>query len=552
MKWNIKSDQIPKSIADVTSILIANREITDFSTFQKPAHPSSMTVSEVGIDPDQTQKAVALIREAVASDKSILVFGDYDADGISATTVLWQTLHALGARALPFIPHREKHGYGLSQRSLNEILAQGKPDLVITVDNGIVAHEPVARLKEAGVQVIVTDHHQPELDPVTSHSLFPPADAIVHTTQLCGTTVAWMLAKELLPDNVEESLDMCGLATIADQVPLLNANRSFAFWGIEAIKRSQRVGLKALADIAGVELAKVTTNSINFGLVPRINAMGRVSHGMDALRLMCTNSTERADQLVETLQLTNLRRQDLTGTYLSLARAEADTWEDEHIIISASPEYHEGVIGLIAGRLVEEFAKPAIVIAVGEKVAKASARSIEGINIVELIREVRDDLLEVGGHPMAAGFGLLPEKISSVISRLQASAKERIDENQLQPSLRLECLLPTEVITFELTDMLKTFEPFGQGNQVPVFGLQDLEITALQTLGKENQHLKLSVTHPSTQFQLTSLAWNLASLAEHVTVGSRINMAGQIEVNDWKGRRSLQMVVKDLLLSKSD
>lgn len=546
MQWNIQSTSPPSSLEELKAILLANRQISDFDRFLKPLEPSKLSLSDVGIHPEAAAEAVVLLKEAKETQKSVLVFGDYDADGISATTVMWQTLHFMGINATPFIPHREKHGYGLSDRAIDDILKDKKPDLILTVDNGIVAHEPIARLKAEGIKVIITDHHQPEHDPATKQPFFPPADAVVHTTQLCGTTVAWMLAKELAPETVEESLDMCGLATIADQVPLLEANRSFAYWGIEAIKHTERVGLQSLAEVAGVELKTVTTNGINYGLVPRINAMGRVSHGMDALRLMCTNSKKRADQLVETLQVTNLRRQDLTGTYLSLAKSEAAVWEHEHIIISASTEFHEGVIGLIAGRLMEEYFKPAVVIAIGDTVAKASARSIDGVNIVELIREVRDDLLEVGGHPMAAGFGLLPEKIEIVTQRLQLLAKEQITTMQLQPTLRVECVLPPNLLSLELTEILKTFEPFGQANPTPLFAFQDWEVLTIQTLGKANQHLKMKLKHPTLEKEFVTLAWNQAFRAEKLNVGSKIDFAGYVEVNEWKQRQNLQIQIKDV------
>jgi single-stranded-DNA-specific exonuclease len=543
MQWSLKSSTIPSSLNEVENILLKNRGIEDASAFFNPLHPVDLKLKAVGIDPKQMRKATMRLDQALKNQEDVLVFGDYDADGICSTAVLWLTLHNLGYKARPFIPHREKHGYGLSQKALDDILAAQKPDLIVTVDNGIVAHEAVARLNQVGVDVIITDHHQPE-------ESLPPALAIVHTTQLCGTTVAWMLAREIDSEFVKSTLDLCGIATIADQVPLLQANRSFAYWGIEALKKTERVGLKQLCQVAELTMADLSTSSVNFGLAPRINAMGRLDHGLDALRLLCTSNPQRAQELVENLNYTNLRRQDLTESMVATAQAEAQTWVNEHIIVAYSTEYHEGVIGLIAGKLMEEFYKPAIVIAVGERVAKASARSIPGVNIVELIRQVRDDLLEVGGHPMAAGFGLLPEKIEVVKQLLQELARTQISSELLTPSIQVECELPFGQLSDKLVKLTETFEPFGQANPEPVFGLKQLKVVEAQAMGRDKKHLKLSVTTGDLK-PLTCIAWNRGFLAPKLEAGTIIDVAGVIEISEWNNRKTLQLKAKDIVIASS-
>lgn len=543
--WRILNQDVPQTVTEVSRQLVIARGIADEEQFFAPPNPMELEPDMVGIDREQLATAVELIRQAIDQQQKIVVFGDYDADGISASAVLWLTLHQLGGQVLPFIPIRDKHGYGLSDRALDDLLAEGKPDLVITVDNGIVAHGPVERLEQLGITTIVTDHHVPEQDE-EGQALLPAAAAIVHTTQLCGASVAWILAKELDHSYAATLLDLTAIATIADQVPLTRANRSFAYWGLAALRTTDRVGIRALLSVANIDQASLDANSINFGLAPRINAMGRLAHGLDALRLLCTASPAQAEQLSHTLQSTNLQRQDLTLELLDLAKAEQASWADEQIIIVHSTQYHDGVIGLIAGRLTEEYHKPAIAISVTGGVAKASARSVSGVDIVDLIRQVRSDLLEVGGHPMAAGFSLETNKIETVVGRLQQLARQQINDELLLPETVVDMILPWSLVSVELVDLLQRFAPFGAGNPQPVFGLLGGRISDARAIGKSAQHLKLTVSDPQyPDHQYTCLGWGMGQLLESLTLGESIDIAGSIEVNEWQGKRRVQVVVKD-------
>lgn len=549
MQWSVTHPQVPNSPAELQTILLANRGLEDAVAFFQPPHPLELEVEAVGISQEQVTTAIHLIQEAKANDQDILIFGDYDADGVCSTAVLWLALRQIGCRVRPFIPHREKHGYGLSQRALDDIWQEQKPDLLITVDNGIVAHQPVAFLNQEKVTVIITDHHQPE-------EKLPTAAAIVHTTRLCGTTVAWMLAREVLraagePDTLaQELLDLAGIGTIADQVPLQHANRAFALYGLRQLRKTQRVGLKALLAQAGIKPADVTTTSVHFGIGPRLNAMGRLEHGLDALRLLCTAKQDKADQLVQKLADTNVRRQELTSELVQHAQSQQASWKDEHIIIVHSESYHDGVIGLVAGKLMEEFSKPAIAISVNGLTAKASARSVPGVNIVELIRQVRHDLLEVGGHPMAAGFSLELSKLETVIAQLNALAKAQVAPELLTPRLEVECLIPPRLVSLPTTEMLQEFEPFGQGNPQPVVGLAKLKILDVLTMGKDNQHLKLVLATSDEDWEtppIYAVGWNMGRLASTLQPGSLVNVAGCIEVNEWRNKKTVQLRLKDVV-----
>ncbi len=548
MQWSLSSKTTPSTTDELRQVLLENRSITSDleATFFSPIHPMELSTQEVGIADDQLSTAIARIAQAKKEKHKVIVFGDYDADGICATAILWEVLHAAGCDALPFIPDRAKHGYGISQKAIKDILAQTKPDLIITVDNGIVAHEVINQLTADGIDVIVTDHHSPD-------EQLPHAVAVVHTTQLCGATVAWMLGRTIAEEIIgdvqvsKQQLELCGIATVADQVPLLGANRSLAKVGIAAIASTKRPGLLALLQNDDGKQRDITSATIHFSLAPKINAMGRLEHGMDALRLLCTTSTTRAEELASTLTVTNARRQDLTYELVHHAKRQAEQQLQEHILIVQSPDYHEGVIGLIAGRLAEEYYKPVIALSVGDDIAKASARSVTGVNIVDILRLVRDDLIDVGGHPMAAGFTVDVSKLDVVAQRLAALTKERIDPALLVPRTELECLLDPSLVKLETAQSLLTFGPFGTANPEPLFGLQNMEVVQSKTIGKDNAHLKLLLNLGQAK-PVQCLAWRMGNVAADIPIGSRIDLAVSLEINDWKGRQSVQLVAKDVVV----
>lgn len=544
MQWDILSFDQPNTPEQIIDVLLKNRGIDPAASleFFSPKHPLDLTNEDIGVDPAELARAVQRIHKARENKEYVIVFGDYDADGVTATTILWETLYEMGVKAMPFIPNREKHGYGISDRSLNDLLSEKKPDLIITVDNGIVAHAAFERLKNEGIDAIITDHHLPEQK--DGEASFPPAYAVVHSTKLCGATVAWCLARELNRQKASELLDLCAIGTIADQMVLLGANRSFASHGLKALQQTKRVGLLNLYKQAKIEAPTISSYSVNFAIAPRINAMGRLGSALDALRALCTKDEAKSQELIHILDRTNADRQELTWSMVDGALQRSEEWKDEKVIILSSPEYHEGVIGLIAGKLVEQFYKPAIVVSISDGMAKASARSIPGVNIVDLIRQVRDDLLDVGGHPMAAGFSLKTDRIESMSSRLRKIAKDEIKDELLVPRITIETILKLDQANLELINMLKKMEPFGNGNADPVFGFKDVQVLQMYSIGKERKHLKLTIG--LNGLTLDCIAFGKGHLEEQFHNIQTINIAGTLGINEWNGRKSVQMVVKDL------
>lgn len=578
MRWSLSTDQQPTSLAQLQQQLLSNRGITsktETTTFFSPVHPSQLTLKQLDIDAKQMERAVERIQLAQQTQQTIVIFGDYDADGISATAVLWQTLHAAGCKVMPFIPDRRKHGYGLSKAGLDDILAQGKPDLIITVDNGIVAFEALEYAQAAGVEVVVSDHHLPEFNQDGQPNL-PPAVAVVHTTQLCGTTVAWVLSHAVasaMSDTTEDdqelkaktlavvmaAVDLCAIATIADQVSLTGANRAFAYHGVFALRQTRRPGILALLELSSSKQEQLDTYTINFVLAPRINAMGRLAHGLEALRLLCTTSQEKARELAQTLHQTNADRQELTADLVELALAQAkariaDSTLELKIIVVASDQFHEGVVGLVAGKLVEVFSRPAIAISLHETIGKASARSVPGVNIIELIRQVKDDLLEAGGHPMAAGFGLELGKLDRVRERLEKLALEQIGTEQLEQVITIDCSLPYTLATKKTAQMTMKFAPFGKGNPEPLFLFGQYLVSDVQAMGKEGRHLrfKIAPAEDSSVQPLSCVGWGLAGQLKELQQAEQerkaIDVAGKLAINTWKDREYLQVVVEGVRL----
>lgn len=545
MEWHILNNAVPSSLQEIQDILLSNRNISNADSFLHPVMPIKLTYEMVGLDAKQLTILISRLEIAHKNKETIAIYGDYDCDGVCATAILWETLHKLGFKVVPFIPHRERHGYGLSKKGLDELFETCTPAILISVDNGIVAHHQWEYLKEKGVYTVLTDHHQPD-----DH--FPSVDVRLHTTALCGATVAWMVAVQLekhftkTTDYAQDLIDLCAIATIADQVSLIDANRSFAKYGLQQLNKTTRVGLLKLIESAGLALGKLDVYSVNFAIAPRINAMGRLEHALDALRALCTRKPDRVIELIGRLSQVNQTRQDLTQQLIDKALLRADEWKDEHIILVEDVDFHEGVIGLIAGKLTEKYHKPSICISLGEVTSKASCRSIPGVNITDLLRQIADDLLEVGGHPMAAGFKVETANIEHVKVRLKALTKVQISELLLKPSIDIDCILPTPFQSLETADYLESLAPYGAGNREPVFLLQEMQVLASSTIGKEGKHLKATFIPKDGKPNqtLSTIGFGMGKRIEEFVPQSSMSLVGHLQKNQWNNKTTLQFVIR--------
>lgn len=476
----------------------------------------------------QLKKAIARIQQAIGKQQPILVYGDYDCDGICATAILWETLHRLGAVARPFIPKRDEHGYGLSESGLKEALSHfDQTPLVVTVDNGIAAGQIVKQFPE--IEFVITDHHQPPAQ-------LPAVTAIVHTQKICGSGVAWILASQLEQQPV--STELVALATVCDMLPLIGPNRQLLVAGLKELRHTRRPGLVALVAASGIqEQSSLDTYHLGFVLGPRINAVGRLGHGIEALRLLCTQVPSKAANLAHKLSELNKDRQDLTAEYVQIAQRLFDQKNLPAILVVENEQFHEGIIGLVASKLVELFHRPAVVISRNGDTAKGSARSVPGVDITQLLAKASNGQAELGGHFLAAGFKIQAQYLAGFISRILDSA-EMIDAELLSKTLAITARLETVDLDLATVELLEPLAPFGFGNERPLFSAI-LPVTEFRPVGRDQKHVQVQFSSGQR-----GIGFNFASRVKNLG-DDPIEWAFSLEKNTWRGVTNLQLALKD-------
>ncbi len=545
---------------EIINILLKSRGIKDKKLFLNPPSPQNISLKDIDVDlVPQYQKAYIRLTDAREKGEMIIVYTDYDADGITGGTVLWESLHLMGFKTMPYVPHRLHEGYGFSQVALDTIKKEYNPGLIISVDHGITAVEQVTYAKKLGIDVIITDHH---LKP----ALLPDAHAIIHTSLLSGSTVAYFFAKELFKDLKKNKVldhtstttqldnhfenDYLAISTIgliSDLVPLVGIARATAAAGLIAFLKVNRIGLTALLKEAGIEHRKITPYEIGYIIAPRINAAGRLGHAMNALRLLCTNNPQRAQQLAQELGEVNIKRQSLLDT----ARVEAielvkqKCGENLPILITLyNKKWHEGIIGLVASYVAQEFYRPAIVMTDSGSGIKGSARSISGFAITDFLKEQKDLLLSVGGHTQAAGFSLERKNLERFIARIESESKNLIKNKDLEPKIEADFKIPLSMATIDLARGLACLEPYGISNPQPLFYSQG-KIVNIKYMGKKMNHAKIilqEIDNPSNQ--LESLLF--FHKKNQVQLNSIVDVVYSVEINKWNHSEKLQGMIKYL------
>lgn len=529
-KWKI----LPKSSDDIVEQLLINRGIKlqkDQDSFFNPDlkdYKSDLNIPNI-------KSAFKRIEQAIKDEEQITVYGDYDVDGICASTIIYKALSSLGAKIIPYIPHREKEGYGMSKIGLEAIRDSGTK-LVITVDNGVVAFDQALYAKELNMDLIITDHHLP-----IEEGKFPEALSIVHSTMMCGAAVAWCLVRDSIDLNLsKELLQFAAIATVADMMPLLGVNRAILSEGLKVLNKTDNPGLKALI-LEAVINEPIGSYEIGHMIAPRLNAIGRLEHAIDAVRLLCTTDLKRARTLAKQLTEVNSKRQLLTQNAVDGARLKIDSTKKIHIVYSS--EWIPGVIGLVAARVCQENFRPAIAISVGGEVSKGSARSIDGINIVELIRKCSDLLIDIGGHSGAAGFSINNDKIEEFKKRLEdLMESEVIDEVQV---IEIEAVVDKKEINKSLFLKLAKLEPFGLANPKPILAVKGVIISDIRTLS-EGKHLKFRADG------IDVIAFGLGSMSSLLKNGELVDIAFGLEINKFNGSENLQLKAIDIKLSATN
>lgn len=515
--WNYKHSSFPRNIQDLLSIMLINRGIAN--DYVTPPRPSEL-VTQV-INPDFIKEFAHMILKH--SSGQILIYGDYDADGIISTSILVSLLNDFGIKSIAYIPDRRLDGYGINHKSLSRILDQNpKISMLITADNGISGYEAINYARQCNVDTIIIDHHHIPIE-------LPPANLIIHSTQSSASTLCWLISSYL---QSPQSLGLASIGMIADVTPLVGINRSIAYHGLEEIKTTQHLGLDTLISVSQIDKKSLDIGHISFQIAPRINATGRISSGKIAFDLLNSTQSTNALALAQQINQLNTSRQQLTEN--TLATVMNEDYSDTNLIISVSQSYDEGIIGLVASKLVEKFHKPAIVISQGEKLSKASVRSLSVINIIEFLKASSTRYYSIGGHAQASGFSILNDQLEKLIEELHLASKSWSNLD-FRPVINIDSVLDTRIVNFELINMIDTLAPFGVGNPKPVFSSTG-HIIKLLYIGNQKQHLSGQISINNQIFRFVHFNYN-----REIPINTKIEIAYQLQVNDWQNCKSIEM-----------
>lgn len=491
--------------------------------------------------------AVERIRRAIERGEHIVVYGDFDVDGITATALLVSALERLGAQVTPYIPDRFEEGYGLNKAAL-ESLRRAGTDLIITVDCGIRSPEEARHAREIGLDLIITDHH-------TVPAELPPALAVINPKredsrypfgELAGVGVAYRIAQALFASFsrgplgvVEEWLDLVALGTVADIVPLLGENRTLVLTGLERLRQGARAGVRALMEVAGVRPETLGGRSIAFRLAPRLNATGRLEHALLSYRLLTARTIEEALPLATALNDLNQERQRLLEA--QVAEAESQVNPSEPFFFVEGETYHEGIVGLVASRLVEAYYRPAFVMRRGSETTRGSARSVQNFHITYALDACADYLIRYGGHAQAAGFTLRSRDLGAFRERLAAYCAEHLTGEHLQRARYVDAIIQLNELDAEGVRALDLLEPFGAGNPEPTFASLGVEIVSAKPFGQEGRHLRLIIRQGERYAEAVSFRDRRFSNA--FRPGDRVDLIYSPEIHVWQGQETLQLVI---------
>ncbi len=496
------------------------------------------------------EQAVERINRALEDGEKILVYGDYDSDGITSTTVMLNVLLDLGADVDFMIPNRFTHGYGPHEELFRQAHENGV-QLIITVDNGISGVEPIRVAKELGMDVIVTDHHE-------AGETLPNADVILHPRvpeghypfgELAGVGVAFKLAHALYGEVPDHLFEYVAIGTIADLVPLKGENRYLVKRGIKALKTSSSPWVKALCEAAGVKQIDINEETIGFYFGPRLNAIGRLGSAMPGVDFLMSESKQQAEQLAGVLNEKNNERKDIVNTITeeAIAMIESDeTIKNSLVLVVAQEGWNAGVVGIVASRLVGEYYKPTIVLSLDPEkgTAKGSARSIEGFHLYDELAKNRDIIPHFGGHPMAAGMTFPLEHVGELRNRLHQQAAEVLTEEQLVPKLYIDVPVDLSEISVEAIEEIRKLGPFGTDFAKPVFALEKMTVSSMRRIGAQENHLKMELE--DTYGKIDAIGFGKGYLYNEISYGIPVSFVGDLQINEWQGKKKAQFMIEDV------
>ncbi len=542
------------NIPPVIATILLNRGITDPELF---IHPTE----DLLLDPFLMlgmKEAVTRILKAIKNNEKITIYGDYDVDGITSTAIMVKFLRSHRADVTYYIPDRLEEGYGINKTAIDKIAAGGTT-LLITVDCGITAVNEVLYAKEKGIDTIITDHHECKDEIPEAYCLLNPKQpkCTYPFKRLAGVGVAFKLLQALtiemhfhMQELIEEYIDLVAIGTVADVMPLVGENRIIVKKGLELLAFTMNKGLRALADIIDLNLADVQTGTIGFMIAPRINAAGRMGDPRCAVELLLATDEMSAKKYAEQLDNENRERQETEISILEDALKmieESEKYKDDYVLVLSHDGWHHGIIGIVASKISERFHKPCILISTDDETGKGSGRSIRSFNLFKALDFCQDSLLKFGGHDLAAGLSIAPDKIDEFREKINLYAKDTLTEEDFTPLLYIDSELPPEYINMNTAERLSILEPYGMGNASPMFFAKEMRISQIRPLS-EGKHIKLTLR--SGEYYIDAVGFNMGHLVESLKQDDLIDIAFNLDINVYRGMRHLQVLLKDVKMSE--
>lgn len=538
-------------INKLLATILVNRKIIEDKDIKKFLNPKRSDFYNPYDMPDM-EIAVERIVQAIENKEKIIIYGDYDVDGITSVTVLKSFLEERGIQVAEYIPNRLEEGYGLNNVAVEEI-AEQKYTLMITVDCGISAIEEVEYANKLGIETIITDHHEPGNE-------LPQAIAVVDAKRkdnkypcrnLAGVGVVFKLIQALgMKLGLEEKeylkyLDIVCIGTISDIVPLVDENRVIVKLGLKLVEQTRNLGLKAILQASGY--SQIDSNAISFGVAPRINACGRMGHQEEALKLFLSKDKEEVNQLTQKLQEYNRLRQETEKNIYNdaIMQIEQQKLSEKNTIVVMGKNWHHGVIGIVSSKITELYFKPSILLCEETDYGKGSGRSIPGFDLYEALTKCKDTIDKFGGHSMAIGINIKKDKFEEFKEKLERIANEKHIE-EIVPILKIDAQISLDEINKDMVESLKELEPFGEENKTPLFAFKNLKIDSIRALS-EGKHLKLTLK--DNKNIVNAIGFNLGELSNYYKIGDKIDVVGNLEINTFNGSDNIQINIKDVMKS---
>lgn len=584
-KWMLRQSKVDHKkiakeikISEVVAKILVNRNIDNAIDAKNFLNPNENSMH----DPDKIkdiQKGIKIIEEAIDNGEKIVVYGDYDVDGIISTYILYSALNELGADVIYHLPDREEEGYGLNSGRIRKLKEEGI-DVILTCDNGIAAFEEIEVAKSLGIKVVITDHHDIPLIEEDGEMIpkIVEADAIINPKRndcdypfdgICGAGVAFKFLQRLFREyEVEEEcfkyIEFVAIATVCDIMEIKDENRYIVKKGLELINETENIGLKCLIETTGLLDKEISEYHLGFVIGPCLNATGRLENAKTAVEMFLSQDLEEAKEFANKLNNLNKERQKLTeeATKEAIEIIEKEGLEKQIVKVVYSENIHESIAGIVAGRIKEKYYTPAIILTKGKDSAKGSARSIEGYDVFKEISKCSELLLRFGGHTLAAGLSIEEKNIESFRKKLNENAV--LTEDELTPKIRIDYPLPLSMISFDLISSLENLKPFGKGNESPIFAVKGVEVQRIFLMGKEKSHLKLQMRFDNKTIngllfsgadkfkKILSEKYNeeeIENILESGFTKEKFDFVYYPGVNEYNGTTSLQLNIKDLRIS---